>query len=84
MYLLETEAVAVSEVAALPAEALSAYAELMSLLEVAPWSGSPYNLQRPDANMRTHTFAGEGRGLVIYLVLEEDRRVVILRVLWIG
>jgi hypothetical protein len=84
LYSLETEVAAAREVAALPVEALPAYAELMSLLEVAPWSGDPYNLQRPDANMRTHTFASEGRGLVIYLILEPDRRVVILRVLWIG
>lgn len=84
MYSVETETAAASEVAALPPEALPAYAELMSLLEVAPWSGNPYNLQRADANMRTHTFAKEGRGLAIYLVLEADRRVVILRVLWIG
>ena len=39
---------------------------------------------RPDANMRTHTFGGGGHGLAIYLVLEADRRVVILRVLWVG
>ena len=56
MYSVETEAPALDEVAALPPEALPAHAELMSLLEVAPWSGDPYNLQRPDANMRTHTF----------------------------
>jgi hypothetical protein len=30
------------QVAALPAEALSAYAEARTLLEVALWSGSPY------------------------------------------
>jgi hypothetical protein len=59
MYSVETEVDALGEVAALPAQALPAYAELMTLLEVAPWSGDPYNLQRPDANMRTHTF-GEG------------------------
>lgn len=63
---------------------MPAYAELMSLLELAPWSGDPCNLERPDANMRTHTFADEGRGLVIYVVLEAERRVVILRVLWIS
>jgi hypothetical protein len=84
MYSVETETAAVAEVAALPAEASPAYAELMTLLEVAPWSGDPYNVQRPDTNMRTHTFAGDGRGLVIYLVLEADRRVAVLRVLWFG
>jgi hypothetical protein len=84
VYSVETEAAALGEVAALPAGALPAYAELMSLLELAPWSGNPYNLERPDANMRTHTFAEEGRGLAIYLILEAERRVVVLRVLWIG
>lgn len=83
MYSVETEAVALGEVAAVPAGVLPAYAELMTLLELAPWSGSPYNLQRPEANMRTHTFAEDGRGLVIYMILEGERRVVVLRVLWI-
>jgi hypothetical protein len=84
MYSVETEAAAVDEIAALPAEALPAYAELISLLEVAPWSGNPYNTQRPDTSMRTHTFGDGGHGLAIYLVLEDERRVVVLRVLWIG
>jgi hypothetical protein len=80
VYSVETEVAALDEVAALPSEALPLYAELMSLLEAAPWSGDPYNLG-PDANMRTHTFGGGAHGLAIYLVLEADRRVVILRVL---
>ena len=33
--------------------------------------------------MRTHTFGPHSEGLAIYLVLERDRRVVVLRVLWI-
>jgi hypothetical protein len=64
VYSVETEDDALSEIDGLPAEVLPAYAELMALLEVAPWSGDPYNLQRPEANMRTHTF-GEARGLAI-------------------
>jgi hypothetical protein len=84
MYSVETEIDALGEVAALPAEALASYAELMTLLEVAPWSGDSYNSQRPDANMRTHTFGDGAHGLAIYLVLEADRRVVVLRVLWVG
>jgi hypothetical protein len=84
VYSVETEAEAVGEIAALPTEAWPAYAELITLLEVAPWSGDPYNLQRPDTNMRAHTFGVGAHGLAIYLVLEADRRVVILRVLWVG
>lgn len=48
MYSVETEEVAVQQVAALPAEALPFYAELMTVLEITPWSGEAYNRQRPD------------------------------------
>ena len=83
MHSVETDVEALDEVSALPAHALASYAELITLLEMAPWSGDPYNLQRPEANMRTHTFGADAEGLAIYLVLERDRRVVILRILWI-
>ena len=83
MYSVETDVEALDQIEALPAEALPFYAELNTLLGLAPWSGDPYNLQRPDANMRTHTFGPHSEGLAIYLVLERDRRVVVLRVLWI-
>lgn len=48
------------QVAALPAEALSGYAEVRTLLEVAPWSGSPYRKEKPDGPMRTLTFGSSG------------------------
>lgn len=59
-------------------------AELVTLLEVAPWGGDSYDRKRPDANMRTHTFGSHGEGLMIYLILDDQRRVVVLRVLWAG
>lgn len=34
--------------------------------------------------MRTHPFGEHGDGLAIYLILEQQRLVVVLRVLWIG
>jgi hypothetical protein len=83
MYTVETDSDALEQVAALPAEALARYAELMALLEVAPWSGDTYNRQRPEANMRTHAFGDDDKGLAIYLVLEQQRRVVVLRVQWL-
>jgi hypothetical protein len=39
VYSVESEQLAGEQVAALPAEALPFYAELMALLETAPWSG---------------------------------------------
>jgi len=34
--------------------------------------------------MRTLAFGKHDQGLVTYLILDEQRRVVVLRVLWIG
>jgi hypothetical protein len=48
------------QVAALPAEALSAYAEARTLLQVAPWAGSPYHKKKPDGPMRTLAFGVVG------------------------
>jgi hypothetical protein len=84
MYSVESEQHALEQVAALPMEALPFYAELMVVLETAPWGGEAYNRQRPDTNMRTYAFGQHDQGLVIYLILDDQRRVVVLRVLWAG
>lgn len=54
------------------------------LLEVAPWSGDSVNDAYPDAPVRTLPFGPTGQGLITYLVLEDQRRVDILKVLWLG
>jgi mRNA-degrading endonuclease RelE of RelBE toxin-antitoxin system len=84
MYSVEWEQQALDQLGALPSKAFAFYAELVTLLQLAPWSGESYNKQRPDANMRTHSFGEHGEGLVIYLILEDQRRVVVLRALWAG
>jgi hypothetical protein len=84
VYSVESEQHALEQVAGLPAEALPFYAELMTLIETAPWSGEAYDRQRPDANMRTHVFGKHDQGLMIYLILDDQRRVIVLRVLWAG
>jgi hypothetical protein len=84
VYAVELASGALKQIDALPAEALPRYAELVTLLEVAPWSGDAYHRERPDANMRTHAFGARGQGIAIYLILEQQRRVVVLRVLWLG
>ncbi|MGH3318815.1 MAG: hypothetical protein ACRDN9_01325 [Streptosporangiaceae bacterium] len=84
MYSVETDQDALDQVTALPTKALAPYAKLIALLEVAPWSGDAYNRQRPEANMRAHPFGEHDQGLAIYLVLEDQRRVIVLRVMWAG
>jgi hypothetical protein len=82
MYSVEWEQQALDQLSALPPETFPFYAELVTLLQVAPWSGDSYDHQRPDANMRTHTLGEHAEGLVVYLILDDQRRVVVLRVLW--
>lgn len=52
----------------MPAEALSAYAEARTLLEVAPWAGDPYHRENPDGPIRTLPFGSSAA--VVYLILE--------------
>jgi len=83
VYELETDPEAVGDLQGLPGSALIPYAEVLSLLEVAPWSGQAYNRQRPDGNMRIVPFGPNGEGFVVYLILEDQRRVAVLRVKWL-
>ncbi|MFG1873416.1 hypothetical protein ACGFIV_01085 [Sphaerisporangium sp. NPDC049003] len=84
MYTVERSEEAAGHIAALPAEALPSFAELALILELQPWSGDSLNRKNPDGQVRTHTFGYHSAGLAIYLILEEQRRVVVLRVLWAG
>jgi hypothetical protein len=43
-----------------------------------------YNCAKPDGAMRQWVFGQHGEGAVVYLVLEEQERVDVLRVLWLG
>ena len=54
------------------------------MLEVSPWSSESLSAANPTAGVRTLTFGPTGQGMVTYLILEDQRRVDILDVLWIG
>lgn len=83
MYSVEIDDAAVPQISALPTPVLKTYAELITVLELHPWSGEPYGRQNPSGNMRTRMFGDRGQGWVIYLILDDQRRVIVLRVLWI-
>lgn len=84
MYLLETLDEVEPQVEALPAKALAYYAELRTVLETAPWNGKSQKKENPDAPVRALTFGEHSEGFVTYLILENQRRVVILNVIWPG
>ena len=81
MYRIDTDSAALDQIAALPVEALSHYAQALGVLKLVPWNGIPYNEHKPDGLMRTLLF-GDGRGKVTYLILEDQRRVDVLKVMW--
>jgi hypothetical protein len=83
VYRVGTDALAEPQVEALPSHALHAYAELRTLLEVNPWAGNPINSTNPDAAVRTLTFGPHHEGFVTFLILEDQRRVDILTVMWL-
>jgi hypothetical protein len=82
VYRVTTDHQVLEQVAALPIGALASYAELLVVLETVPWNGDPVHKDNPDGAVRAHAF-GCG-GLVAYLILEDQRRVDVLTVQWVG
>lgn len=82
MYSVHLGVEAQEQLDALPAEALSAFAEIRVVLETAPWSGGPFVPENPEGAMRGHAFARVG--FAVYVVLEEQRRVEVVKVIWAG
>ncbi len=54
------------------------------MLELAPWNGAPYHKHRPDSPMRALPFGPHGEGDIVYLILDDQRRVDILVVIWLA
>lgn len=69
---------------ALPVELLKPFAELIAFLELTPWAGQPYQPGNPGGNLRKLVFGPEGEALVTYLILEDQRRVVAVSLIWLG
>lgn len=84
MYRVETDPDVHQQIDSLPTHALSDYAELRVVLEVSPWSGESLNNANPDAPVRTMPFGRHQEGLATSLVLERQREVHVLMVIWVG
>jgi hypothetical protein len=84
VYQVTTDGQSQPQIEALPADALSPFAEARVALEIAPWSGEPLIATRPDSALRTLTFGPSGLGMITFLILEDQRRVDILDVIWVG
>ena len=83
-YKIEVYPEARDQIRALPAGLPKEFAEVMAMLELTPWNSAPINSDNPEGSVRQLTFGDTGAALVVFLVLEHQRRVDILRVLWLG
>ncbi|MPZ00550.1 MAG: hypothetical protein GEU97_21740 [Actinophytocola sp.] len=72
------------QVAALPEEALNAYAEVLDVLQLTPWNGQPQHEDNPEGAVRRWPFGPGHAGQVIYLILEDQQEVHPLLVQWWG
>jgi len=84
VYRIVPDAATTSQVAALPTEALDAYARVLAALELAPWNGTPQHEENPDAPVRRWKFGPGQAGQVVYLILDDQREVHLLLVQWWG
>jgi hypothetical protein len=75
-YEIDIDLQAQDDIAALPAMALPALAEAMTVLELTPWNGRPINPDNPDGAVRTFGFGSAG--MLTYLVLDDEQRVDVL------
>ena len=75
-YEIDVDLQAQDDIAALPATALPALAEVITVLKLTPWNGRPINPRNPDGAVRTLAFGSTG--LLTYLVLDDEQRVNVL------
>lgn len=84
MYTIEPYPEAEAAIAALPETARDGYDDAVKVMQLVPWNGQPYSDAEPGGPMRQLVFGPGGMGLVTYLVLEDQQRVDVLRVAWVG
>jgi hypothetical protein len=73
-----TEVLKVLDVYRELATALSFYSELIGFMELTPWDAPAYRQDKPNGNMPKMLFGHGAEGIAVYLILEEQRRVVIV------
>jgi hypothetical protein len=83
VYRVVTYPEASDQLAELPARLLLDYARTLDAVAAAPWDGASHNPANPDAEVRRRLFGPLGVGQVLYLVLEHEREVHVLRVVWL-
>ncbi len=84
MYDLNDDDVA-DQVRALPSDARAFFEELRTIIALVPWQSEPASHDNPDGEVRFTSFSSAtGSGFVYFLILEDQNRVDLLELIWIG
>lgn len=83
MYSYEQTADVAESLQVMPVELLGSFAELITFLELTPWAGQPYQPGNPAGGLRKMSFGPDGEALATYVILEEQRRVVVVSLVWL-
>ncbi|MPZ80682.1 MAG: hypothetical protein GEV28_09915 [Actinophytocola sp.] len=83
-YKIEVDPEARDQIRGLPPALLNALGEVMSMLELTPWHGAPFVAANPDGSVRQIVFGHGGTTVVVYMILEHQLRVDVLKVMWVG
>jgi hypothetical protein len=75
VYRIVPDEAVIEQLAALPPEALAAYADLVDVLRLAPWNGEPQHEDNPGGAVRRWHFGLDQAGQLIYLIDEHERAV---------
>jgi hypothetical protein len=74
VYRLIPDTALLEQLAALPDEALAAYAEVLDFLQLTPWNGRPQHGANPDGAVRWWTFGTDHAGQIIYLTIKTSKK----------
>ena len=83
MYRIVPTPEVLDQIAAMPVDLLTAFADVTAVLEVTPWNGRIANNANPESWMRSWIFGPQGNGHLVYMVVEDRSEVHLLRVQWI-
>jgi len=75
----------VEQVRSLPSDARRVFEELCTVVALVPWQSEPAAHDNPDGQVRFVSFTTTaGSGFVYFLILEDEHRVDLLELIWIG
>ena len=81
-YEIDIDLLAREDIKALPREAAEAFAEALQVLVLVSERGKPINDANPDGGVYQLVFGKHG--LITYPLLEDQRRVDVLAIAWVG